>query len=89
MDWRILTAAFTTLFLAEFGDKTQLAVITMAASTKKPWTVFLGAVAALALVTGLGVAVGESAARYVPETVMRRAAAALFVVLGVWMWVRA
>lgn len=88
MDIKVIMAAFTTLFLAEFGDKTQLAVFSMAASTKKPWAVFLGAAAALAVVTGIGVLVGESVSRLVPESVIRRSAAALFVAIGVWMWVR-
>ncbi len=88
MDMKILAAAFTTLFLAEFGDKTQLAVISMVASTRKPWPVFLGAVAALAVVTGIGVLFGEGLQRLVPEAVLRRAAAALFIAIGVWMWAR-
>lgn len=88
MDFKVILAAFATLFLAEFGDKTQLAVLSMAAATRKPWAVFLGAVAALAVVTGIGVLVGESVARLVPEAVIRRAAAALFVAIGIWMWVR-
>jgi putative Ca2+/H+ antiporter (TMEM165/GDT1 family) len=88
MDWKLLLTAFSTLFLAEFGDKTQLAVVTLAASTRKPWPVFFGAVAALAAVTGLGVLFGEGAARWVPEAWLRRGAATLFIGIGVWMWAR-
>ena len=88
MDTKILLSAFATLFLAEFGDKTQLAVITLTASSGKPWAVFLGAVSALAAVTAIGVLLGQGAARLIPEAVLRRAAAVLFVGIGVWMWAR-
>ena len=43
MDLRIFLTTFGIIFLAEMGDKTQLAAMTMAADTKKPWAVFLGA----------------------------------------------
>lgn len=88
MDLRVFATTFATLFLAEMGDKTQLAAITMAASTKKPLSVFLGGAAALAAVTGLGVLFGEGIVRVVPELWLRRGAGALFVVMGVSMLVR-
>lgn len=88
MDWRIVAATFGLLFVAELGDKTQLAVITMTCTHQKPWAVFLGATAALALVTLLGVAGGQVLARLVPMEILRRVAAAAFVVAGVLMWFR-
>lgn len=88
MDLRVFATTFATLFLAEMGDKTQLAAITMAASTKKPLSVFLGGAAALAAVTGLGVLFGEGVVRLVPEIWLRRGAATLFIVMGVSMLVR-
>jgi crotonobetainyl-CoA:carnitine CoA-transferase CaiB-like acyl-CoA transferase len=54
MDWRVFLATFGAIFLAEMGDKTQLAAMTMAAETKRPWTVFVGATLALACVSALG-----------------------------------
>jgi putative Ca2+/H+ antiporter (TMEM165/GDT1 family) len=59
MDWKVLLTTFGILVLAELGDKTQLAVITMTTQTRKPLAVFLGAVSALALVTFLGVVFGH------------------------------
>ena len=47
MDWKIFGTAFVTLFLAELGDKTQLAVITMTAKTDSKLSIFLGASLAL------------------------------------------
>ena len=50
MDLRVLLTTFGIIFLAEMGDKTQLAAMTMAADSKKPWAVFIGASLALAAV---------------------------------------
>lgn len=87
MDIKILLTAFTTLFLAEMGDKTQLAVITLSAASRKPMSVFLGAVAALAVVTALGVLFGQGAVKILPEGTLHRIAATMFIGIGVWMWV--
>lgn len=85
MDKRAFLTAFTTLFLAEMGDKTQLAVVTLTGSTRKPAAVFLGAAAALVAVTAIGVLFGQAIMRLVPEQFIRRGAALLFVGMGVWM----
>ena len=88
MDWRLLASTFAVLFMAELGDKTQLAVITLTCQQRKPMEIFIGASLALATVTLLGVLGGEALVRVVPEMVLRRAAAAAFVLLGVLMWFR-
>lgn len=86
MDWRVALSTFVTLFLAEIGDKTQLAAISLTASSRKPWSVFVGGSLALAAVTGIGVVFGEALLRAVPELIVRRSAAVLFVAMGGWMW---
>ena len=86
MNWKIMLATFSTLFLAELGDKTQLAVITLTANTRQPVSVFVGAVAALAVVTGVGVLFGGAVLQFVPETVIRKVAAGAFIVIGVLMF---
>ena len=86
MDWRVALTTFVTLFLAEMGDKTQLAAVSMAASSQKPISVFIGGSLALAAVTGIGVVFGEALLRVVPELVLRRSAASLFVAIGAWLW---
>lgn len=88
MDWRVAWTAFATLVLAEMGDKTQLAVLTLTASSRQPWAVFLGAVGALAVVTALGVFIGHGAARWLPEALLHRLAAVAFVAIGVAMWLK-
>lgn len=86
MDWRVFAATFAALFVAELGDKTQLAVITLTSKHQAPWSVFLGATAALALVTLIGVVFGQALTAFVPESLLRKLASGLFVLLGVLMW---
>ncbi len=83
---RVLLSTFALLFVAELGDKTQLAVINMTAKHKLPLWVFLGATLALAAVTGIGVLGGELLTRVIPEVMLRKVAAGLFVVMGLLMW---
>ena len=85
MDWKLLLTAFGTLFLAELGDKTQLAALTLTAKTGKPVPVFLGAVSALVIITLLAVIVGEAAARVVPAGYLHKGAAGLFILIGILM----
>ena len=85
MDWRVFLATFGAIFLAEMGDKTQLAAMTMAAETKRPWTVFLGASFALACVSALGVVVGGTLGHVLPLDIIKRAAAVIFIGIGVLM----
>ena len=86
MDWSALFSTLGLVFVAELGDKTQLAVINMTAKHKMPIWVFVGATLALAAVTGIGVLGGELLTRFIPEMVLRRVAAVLFVVMGLLMW---
>jgi putative Ca2+/H+ antiporter (TMEM165/GDT1 family) len=84
--FRVLLSTFALLFVAELGDKTQLAVINMTAKHRMPWWVFVGASLSLTLVTALGVVGGEALTRIIPEMVLRKVAALLFVVMGLLMW---
>ena len=83
MDWKIFVGTFCTLFLAELGDKTQLACIMMAATTKKPWTVFLGASLALVLVSLIGVLFAQFLFQYLPPGLVKKTAALGFIAIGV------
>ena len=85
MDLKTFLTAFTMIFLAELGDKTQLAAITMAAQTRRPVAVFLGASLALAAVSLIGVALGSVLANYIDTAYLRRAAAVAFIAIGVLM----
>ena len=83
MDWRILLTTFGVIFLAEMGDKTQLAAMTMAAESKRPWMVFIGAAVALTAVSAIGVVAGTLIGNYVPLIWVKRAAAVAFITIGV------
>lgn len=85
MDFRVLLTTFGIIFLAEMGDKTQLAAMTMAAQTKRPWAVFVGASLALAAVSALGVVVGSVIGDYVPLEWVKRGAAVAFIIIGILM----
>ena len=83
MDWRVLLTTFGIIFLAEMGDKTQLAAMTMAAQKKRPWEVFLGASLALAVGSAIGGLVGSVLSHYLPIDWIKRIAGAAFIVIGV------
>lgn len=85
MDWRVIATTFGMIFLAEMGDKTQLAAMTMAAQTRRPWAVFIGATVALACVSAIGVAVGGLLGQYLPLEWIKRVAAVAFIIIGVLM----
>jgi putative Ca2+/H+ antiporter (TMEM165/GDT1 family) len=83
MEWRVLLTTFGMIFLAELGDKTQIAAMTMAAQKQRPWEVFLGAAIALVTVSAIGVVVGSVLGHYLPLEWIKRVAGAVFIVIGV------
>jgi putative Ca2+/H+ antiporter (TMEM165/GDT1 family) len=85
MNWKLILSTFGAIFLAELGDKTQLAAITLSASTKQPVAVFVGASLALVAVSAVGVAVGAGLSEVIPLTVVRKISAAAFVLIGIAM----
>lgn len=84
-NWKIFGTAFVTLLLAELGDKTQLAIITMTANTESKLAVFLGASLALVLVSLMAVLVGGLLSQYIPTEWLQRIVAVAFIVIGVLM----
>ena len=85
MDWKPFFVTFGLVFVAELGDKTQIAAMCQAAEFQKPWLVLLGASLALTLVSGIGVAIGHFAGGAFPRETIRYVAAGLFIVMGVLM----
>ena len=83
MDWRVLLTTFGIIFLAEMGDKTQIAAMTMAAEKKRPWEVFIGASLALVTVSAIGVIVGSVLSQYLPLDWIKCVAGAAFIIIGV------
>jgi putative Ca2+/H+ antiporter (TMEM165/GDT1 family) len=81
---------FATVFLAELGDKTQLATMLFASSDKGPskWLIFAAASCALVLSAAIGVMAGAALGKYVPPRVLQIVAGAGFVLIGLWtLWV--
>jgi putative Ca2+/H+ antiporter (TMEM165/GDT1 family) len=89
MDLKLLATVFASVFIAELGDKTQLA--TLLFSAQEPagrMTVFLAASAALVVATGIGVTAGGVVAQHLNPAAMRYVAGAGFVVIGLWILLR-
>jgi putative Ca2+/H+ antiporter (TMEM165/GDT1 family) len=86
-DWRAFGSTLSLLFVAELGDKTQLAVLSLASKVASPWLVFAGGALALTLVTGIAVAGGQGLCRLIPERVLLAVSAAAFVLMGILMGV--
>lgn len=82
MDLKLLASTFSLVLLAELGDKTQLATLTLAASGRSRLSVFLGSALALVLTSAIAVLAGEAVARVVPGVWIRRVAGVGFLAMG-------
>ena len=82
MDWKLFASTFAAIFLAELGDKTQLATLSLAAGGSSRVVVFAGAAFALVATSAVAVVAGEAVSRVIPPVWIRRGAGALFIVLG-------
>lgn len=88
MSRSLFWATFATVFLAELGDKTQLAAMTATAKSGALWTVFAAASAALICATAIGVMLGGALFRYVPEHMIKYLAGAGFIAVGLWVLIK-
>jgi putative Ca2+/H+ antiporter (TMEM165/GDT1 family) len=85
VDFKVMLTTFGMIFLAELGDKTQLATFAFAAENKTRLAVFLGAAGALILTSLLAVIFGSAVSRLIPANYIKIGAGVLFVLLGLWM----
>jgi putative Ca2+/H+ antiporter (TMEM165/GDT1 family) len=86
MDLRLFATVFATIFIAELGDKTQLATVLYASDASHPrLTVFAASAAALVLSAGLGVLAGSLVAQHVDPKLVRWLAGLGFVAVGAWI----
>ncbi len=84
MNWHLIGISFITVFLAELGDKSQLAAIALSSNgNKSAKAVFLGSVAALILASLIGVLLGEGTAQLLPTKWTKLIAAIGFAVLAI------
>jgi putative Ca2+/H+ antiporter (TMEM165/GDT1 family) len=88
MDLKIFLTVFATVFLAELGDKTQLATMLFAADKEvSKWTVFAGSALALVVAAGIGVLAGQLISEHVSERQLSVVAGLGFIAIGVWtLW---
>lgn len=90
MELRNLAVVFGTVFLAELGDKTQLATLLFAAQNPTAkWLVFATAAAALVFAAGLGVLAGGFLSQHVNTKLLTQLAGVGFIVIGAWTLIRA
>lgn len=90
MDFKIFFTVFTTVFFAEMGDKTQLAVMLFGSDKDTgKWTVFLAASLALVAASAIGIGAGAFASKLIPERTLTLVAGAGFVLIGIWTMVSA
>ena len=88
MDWKLFISTFAAIFVAELGDKTQLAALSLSAGSASKWTVFAASALALVATSAIAVAAGEVVSRYVSPLWLRRIAGVVFVAMGVIFLVR-
>lgn len=90
MDLKILATVFVTVFIAELGDKTQLATLLFAADREvSKWTVFIGAAGALVVAAAIGVLAGSLISQFLSERQLNYIAGLGFIAIGVWTLLRA
>ena len=82
MDLSLLISTFLTAFLAELGDKTQLATVALSGTSDRPLAVFLGSSSALVLASLLGAMAGGSIASLIPTEWLQLVAAVGFLIIG-------
>ena len=88
MDWKLFGSTFAAVFIAELGDKTQLATLSLAAGGSSRWMVFGGSAAALVATSAIAVLAGEAVTRAIPPVWLQRTAGLVFVALGAWFLLR-
>ena len=83
----LLLSTFITIFIAELGDKTQLATLTMSGTSNKPLAVFLGSSTALVFASLVGALAGGSISNFVPEIILKSIASLTFFILGMRLFI--
>jgi putative Ca2+/H+ antiporter (TMEM165/GDT1 family) len=90
MDIKLLLTVFASVFVAELGDKTQLATLLFAADKEvSKLTVFAGASLALIVASGIGVLAGAAISQHVSEKYLHYTAGVGFIAIGIWTLIKA
>jgi putative Ca2+/H+ antiporter (TMEM165/GDT1 family) len=90
MDWKIFLTVFAAVFIAELGDKTQLATMLFAADKEvSKLTVFFAASCALVVASAIGVLAGSVMSHYINPKYLHYIAGTGFIVIGFWILLKA
>ncbi|MBK9965552.1 MAG: TMEM165/GDT1 family protein [Holophagales bacterium] len=84
MHWRTFATVFVTVFIAEIGDKTQLATLLFSADKQVAAVVFAGSALALTAAAAIGVLVGSQLERFISPKVLKSVAGVGFLAIGAW-----
>jgi len=79
----LLLSTFLTIFIAELGDKTQLATLTISGTSNRPLAVFIGSSTALVIASLIGALAGGSISNFVPEIILKTMASVTFFIIGI------
>jgi len=85
MNWKVFFTTFGLVFLAELGDKTQLASLNLAAKSKMPFSVFLGSTVAYILVTLITVIIGDKVSNFLAPEYIKYGSAFVFILIGIFI----
>ena len=90
MDIKLMLTTFGLVFLAELGDKTQLATVCLSADCdQKQWSVFIGASVALIVCSFIAVVLGAAFDRWIPAIYVKIGAGVFFMIAGLWILISA
>lgn len=81
-DFKVLVSTFVAVFVAELGDKTQLATLSMSSGAASKWSVFAGSALALCATSAIAVVAGGAVSRLISPVWLRRIAGGVFLALG-------
>ena len=85
MDWKLVGTSFLAVFVAELGDKTQLATLSFSAGGSSRLAVFIGSATALVLSSFIAVMGGEALTRIISPLALQRIAGVAFLLIGCWV----
>ncbi len=90
MDTGMQITVFVTIFVAELGDKTQIATLLFATEREVDWlTIFIGASLALVATSAIGVLAGAALSHLIDERVLQLLAGGAFIIIGIWTMLQA
>lgn len=85
MDWRLFAATFVTIFVAELGDKTQIAAFAAGAQSKSVWPVLFATILALSIAGTIGVLAGNALGALIDPSQLKWASGVVFILMGIWI----